>query len=80
MIMSTKHVVFAVTAIEYFPTVEGEAQKTPVVHLWNESRIGTDVESLTFEVKHELTGEATGCEIAAFFKRLEVKVEAVNFC
>ena len=71
--------VFEVTAIEYFPAVEGELQKDPKTHLWRKDRIGTDVESLTFQVEHELVGDKKGVEIAAFKKRLKVTVTAVNF-
>ena len=75
----SKSKVFEVTAIESFPAVEGEPDRSPKVHIWKKDRIGTDAESLEFQIKHELAGEATGVEIAAFYKRLEVKVEAVNF-
>ena len=71
--------VFEVTAIESFPAVEGEPQQDPKVHLWKKDRIGTDVESLKFQIEHELADGKKGVEIAAFSKRLEVKVEAVNF-
>ena len=70
---------FEATAIESFPAVEGEPQRDPIKHLWREARIGTDIESLTFQIKHELADGKMGVEIAAFSKRLEVKVEAVNF-
>jgi hypothetical protein len=70
---------FEATAIESFPAVEGEKQKDPIKHLWREARIGTDIESLTFQIEHELAVGKEGTEIAAFSKRLEVKVEAVNF-
>ena len=79
--MSTeKPRVFEVTAIESFPAVEGEKTKDPIVHLWKKDRIGTDAKSLNFQIEHELAVGKKGVEIAAFSKRLEVKVEAVNFC
>ena len=71
--------VFEVTAIESFPDVEGKKTKDPIVHLWKEDRIGTDATSLNFQIKHELSKGKTGDNVAAFFNRLEVKVEAVNF-
>ena len=77
--MSTTPKVFEVTAIESFPLIKSEGQKDPIVHLWKKARIGTDVKSLTFQIEHELAVGKAGNEIAAFSKRLEVKVEAVNF-
>lgn len=71
--------VFKVTAIEFFKAVGEDDPKNPVTHIWEKNRTGTDAESLKFEVQHELAGDKKGEEIAAFFKRLEVKVEAVNF-
>ena len=71
--------VFEVTAIESFPAVMGEKQKDPKVHIWKKDYIGTDVESLKFQIKHELSKGKTGVNVAAFFNRLEVKAEAVNF-
>jgi hypothetical protein len=71
--------VFVVTAIEYFEAVGDADPKKPKVHLWQNDRIGTDATSLKFEIQHELAGTKKGDDIAAFFNRLEVKVEAVNF-
>lgn len=71
--------VFEVTAIEYFETKEGADPVDPKVHLWKKDRIGTDAKSVKFQVQHELVADKYGDEIAAFFNRLEVKVEAVNF-
>lgn len=71
--------VFEVTAIEYFETKEGTDPVDPKVHLWKKARIGTDSESVKFQVQHELAGRTSGDGIAAFFNRLEVKVDVVNF-
>jgi hypothetical protein len=71
--------VFEVTAIESFPVVEGKKTKEPKVHIWKQDRIGTDKASLKFQIEHELADGKKGTEIAAFSKRLEVKVDSVNF-
>lgn len=71
--------VFEVTAIESFPAVKDVEIAPPIVHIWKKDRIGTDIESLKFQIEHELADGKKGVEIAAFSKRLEVKVEAVNF-
>jgi hypothetical protein len=76
---NTAPVFFEVTAIETFPEVEGKKQADPINHLWREARLGTDKASLKFQIEHELADGKKGAEIAAFSKRLEVKVEAVNF-
>ena len=72
-------VFFEATAIETFPVIEGKKQKNPIKHLWREPRLGTDVKSLTFQIEHELADGKKGAEIAAFSKRLEVKVVRVDF-
>ena len=77
--MSNSKKVFEVTAIESFEAVEGKPDKSPKVHIWKEHRIGTDIASLTFQIEHELADGKKGAGIAAFSKRLEVKVELVNF-
>lgn len=70
--------VFKVTAIEYFEAVGDKDPADPRVHLWEVNRIGTDAKSVKFEVQHDLAGGHKGA-IAAFFNRLEVKVDLVNF-
>lgn len=72
--------VFKVTAIEYFKAVKDEDPKDPNILIWQENRIGTDAEAVKFAVQHELANHDDVDDVAAFFNRLEVKVEAVNFC
>ena len=71
--------VFIVTAIEYFEAVDDKDPKNPVVHIWEGDRIGTDAESLIFQIKTELAEGKKGEEIAAFYNRLKVRVDLVNF-
>jgi hypothetical protein len=71
--------VFEVTAVEYFKAVGEEDPKNPVTHIWKKDRIGTDPASLKFAIQHELAADMGTEEAAAFFNRLEVKVDVVNF-
>ena len=77
----TEQQVFKVTAIEYFETEEGKTPKTPIVHIWEKHRIGTDAESLIFAVQYKLAKAVnkTPAAAAAFFNRLKVSADLVNF-
>ena len=78
----TEKKVFKVTAIEYFKAVKDEDPKDPIVHIWEEPRSGTDEKSLIFAVQHELATELAykdSDDIAAFFNRLKVSADLVNF-
>jgi ribosomal protein L23 len=77
--MNTAPTVFEVTAIEYFAPEKDEAAKAPKIHHFRTPIISTTRDAVEFEVKRNLTKKMADDKVAAFFGRLEVKVEAVNF-